>query len=153
MNTMRNLFCAAALLGSAIVFGQTPAETATASVKARTAQLTAELELNAKQSAALERALMNAEQEVTEDRRECARIEEKIDAVFKKNYASLKNVLSADKQKKLLEKTANVCAVHPGCSHDTKTSAACCAGGRGATPATGATPPAKTMEPLKTTIR
>lgn len=152
MYTMRNLLCASALLVTAIAFGQTASDDATALAKARTAQLTTELGLNAKQAKELEAVLLKTEKEVADDRAECAKIDAKIHAAFQTNYESLSTMLTGDQLKKLMSTSASTCSMHPGCNHDAKTAGACCAGGKGAAPANGATPPAKTAEPLKNSI-
>ena len=158
MNTMKLMLCAAAMMGSAMVLGQATAGDPAALAKARAATLTTELGLNEKQAAAMEETLLAAEKQVAPERAKCAEIQSTIDATMNKSYASLNGVLTPEQLKKLKSMPAGSCTSHAGCNHEAKASAGCakdgakagcCAGKAGAT---GAAAPARTAEPMKTTI-
>lgn len=157
---MKTLLCGAALFCSAIGFGQASAPDATALAKARTAQLTTDLGLNAKQATAVEEMMVAAEMQLVGERAKCAEIQSTIDATMKKSYTRMEGILTPEQVKKLKTLPVNSCAGHAGCSHEAKASAGCakdgakagcCAGGKAGAQGTGSTTPAK-MEPMKTTI-
>lgn len=143
------LFCATAL------FAQTA--DATARAKARTSQLSAELGLNAEQSAKLQDLLIGVETEVAPERAKCAELQASINQKTRETYGNLKGVLTPEQLAKLKSMPDASCEGH-SCSHGEKAAAGCakdgakagcCAGKAGAT---GNAAPATGNQPIKTTL-
>lgn len=155
MKSLKLTLCAVALFGTTALFAQTT--DATARAKARTAQLTAELGLNAQQAAKLQDLLEGVETEVAPERAKCAELQASINQKTQDAYGSMRGVLTPEQMAKLKSMPASSCDGHT-CSHGEKAAAGCakdgakagcCAGKAGAT---GSTTPANGNEPIKTTI-
>lgn len=155
MKSLKLTLCAFALFSASALLAQT-AE-ATARAKARAAQLTAELGLDAKQSEKLQSVLIQVEADVAPERSKCAEIQASIESKTRESYAQLIGILTPEQLGKLKSMPAASCEGH-GCSHGEKASAGCakdgakagcCAGKAGAT---GSATPSTGNEPIKTTL-